>query len=44
MTSKEKLIELLGLKEEDFHPKEVSIEDRLNIVEDVLVEILGGAE
>lgn len=42
MTSKEKLIQLLGLKSEDFDPKDVSVEDRINILEDVIVEILGG--
>ena len=42
MTSKEKLIERLNLKEEEFQPVKASDKDRLEALEAVMLEILIG--
>jgi len=42
--SKEKLITKLGLKPEDFETKEASLEERLDIVENAFLELLGGTD
>ena len=44
MTSKEKLIALLELKEEDFNPKKISDKERLQALESAMLEMIIGGD